>query len=112
MGGEWVVDIFDIFIAYISWGEEGKTRPVLILEQQKTVVHVFNITTQYKNKSEIIRRNYFKINDWQQAGLNIQSYIDTNIVRDLPVIALQGKPKIGKLSKRDAQDFIAFLRDK
>ena len=105
------MDIFDIFITYISWGDGGKMRPVLILEQQKTVVNVFNITTQYETKNENVRRNYFKINDWQQAGLNMPSYIDTNIVRDVPMNALLGKPKIGKLSIRDMQDFIVFLGD-
>ena len=105
------MDIFDIFIAYISWGDGGKMRPVLVLEQQETVVHVFNITTQYESKSETVRRNYFKIIDWQHAGLSLQSYIDTNIVRDVPVVALHGKPKIGKLSTRDVQDFITFLED-
>ena len=103
------MDIFDIFITYVSWGDGGKIRPVLILEQQETIVNVFNITTQYETKNEAIRRNYFKINDWQQAGLNMPSYIDTNIVRDVPVTALQGKPKIGNLSLRDVQDFVVFL---
>jgi len=31
------MDIFDIFITYISWGGGGKMRPVLIIEQQKLV---------------------------------------------------------------------------
>jgi len=49
------MDIFDIYIAYIAWGSGGKRRPVLILEQQSTVVHVFNITTQYVGKSDTVR---------------------------------------------------------
>ena len=105
------MDIYDIFITYISWGDSGKWRPVLILEHQETVVHVFNITTQYDNKSETVRHKYFKIKDWQQAGLSKQSYIDTNIIRDVPVSALEGSPRIGKLSKRDVQDFIVFLSE-
>ena len=46
------------------------------------------------------------------GGEWVVDIFDTNIVRDLPVIALQAKPQIGKLSKRDVQDFIAFLGDK
>ena len=103
------MDMFDIFIAYISWGNDGKKRPVLILEQMDNVIAVFNITTQYANKSEAIRSRYFKINDWQQSGLALQSYIDTNTVRDLPPAALQGKPAIGKLTESDAEKFIEFL---
>jgi hypothetical protein len=84
-------------------------RPVLILEQQETVVFIFNITTQYENKSETIRNKYFKINDWKQAGLDKQSYVDTNIVRDLPPAALEGKSKIGKLTESDVKKLIEFL---
>jgi hypothetical protein len=103
------VDTFDIFIAYISWGDSGKTRPVLILEQQETVVFVLIITTQYDNKSQAVRSKYFKINDWKQAGLDKQSYVDTNTVRDLPPVVLAGKPAVGRLTESDVQRLIEFL---
>ena len=103
------MNIFDIYITYISWGERGKKRPVLILEKQKTIVSVFNITTQYENKNEAIRAKYFKINDWQQAGLTKQSYVDTHTIRDLPVAALMGKSEIGRLTESDVQKLIEFL---
>ena len=88
------MDIFDIYIAYVVCGDSGKKRPVLIFEQQEKTVLVFNITTQYENKSEEVRSKYFKINDWQETGLDKQSYIDTNIVRDLPIAALNRKSEI------------------
>ena len=103
------MDVFDIFIAYISWSYGGKMRPVLVLDQQDTVVFVFSITTQYENKSETVRSKYFKINDWQYAGLERQSYVDTNAVRDLPPAALEGKSKIGKLSETDTKNLVEFL---
>ena len=103
------MNIFDIFIAYISWGDSGKTRPVLILEQQEAVVFVFNITAQYENKSEAIRSRYFKINDWKQAGLDRQSYVDTNTVRDLPSVVFDGKSKTGRLSSADEMRLIEFM---
>ena len=56
------MNIFDIFIAYISWGSEGK-----------------------------------------------QSYVDTNVVRDLPPSALAGKTAIGKLTESDVHKFLEFL---
>ena len=52
---------------------------------------------------------YFKITDWQQAGLDQQSYVDTNIVRDLPPTALERKLAIGKLTESDVQKFLEFL---
>jgi hypothetical protein len=103
------MNIFDIFIAYIFWGSGGKKRPVLILEQQPTVVYVFNITTQYENKSDTVRSKYFKINDWQQAGLDKPSYVDTNSVLDLPLVALDGKTAIGRLTESDKRKLIEFL---
>ena len=57
------MDAFDVFITYVSWGDGGKMRPVLILGQQESIVYVFSITTQYENKSEAIRAGYFKIHD-------------------------------------------------
>jgi len=103
------VDIFDIFIAYVSWENDSKHRPVLIVEQQNAILSVFNITTQYEGKSEIIRANYFKIVDWQQAGLNKQSYVDTSTLRDLPKAAWDGKIAIGKLTDADVQKLLEFL---
>ena len=103
------MDIFDIYITYVSWGNSGKKRPVLILEQGEAVVSVFNITTQYENKSETIRSRYFKINNWQQAGLDKQSYVDTNTVRELPKIALDRNSEIGRLTESDVQRLIEFL---
>jgi hypothetical protein len=103
------MNIFDIYIAYVSWDSSGKTRPVLILEQHEAVVYVFKITTQYESKSEIIRSGYFKINEWQQAGLSRQSYVDTNSIRDLPPILFDGKSKIGRLSEADEIKLIEFI---
>jgi len=101
--------VFDIFITYVSWGNSGKVRPVLILEQQDEVVYVFNITTQYENKSETVRAKYFKINDWQHAGLDKQSYVDTNTVRDIPSEIFDGKSRIGRLSAADEMRLIEFV---
>ena len=100
---------FDIYITYVSWDDNGKTRPVLIIDQQDAVVHVFNITTQYENKSDAIRAGYFIINDWKAAGLDRQSYIDTNTVRDMPASALDGKKEIGRLSAVDEKRLIEFI---
>lgn len=103
------MNIFDIFITYVSWGDNDKIRPVLIIEQQETVVSVFNITSQFDNKSEATRTKYFKINDWQKAGLDKQSYVDTNTIRDIPSVVLDGKSEIGKLTESDVKRLIEFL---
>jgi mRNA interferase MazF len=68
---------FELFITYLSWGSGGKNRPILVLLLNEDTISVYPITTQYENKSESIKSQYFKIKDWQQAGLDKQSYIDT-----------------------------------
>jgi len=103
------MDVFDIFITYVRWEGDGKHRPVLVIDRQDTVLSVFNITTRYEEKSEAIRNKYFKINDWQQAGLDKPSYIDTNIIRKLPKTVWDGKAPIGKLTVADKQRFLDFL---
>ena len=111
------MNTFDIFIAYVSWGgvvnEVGgdKKRLVLILEQTAGGVTVFNITTRYECKSEILRSKYFKINDWQQAGLNQLSYIDTNKTLTLPLSSVGVSRPVGTLTESDVQKFIEFMKN-
>ena len=100
---------FDIYITYVSWDGNGKMRPVLIIDQQDEVVYVFNITTQYESKSDAIRAGYFIINDWKAAGLDRQSYIDTNTVRNIPTAIFNGKKEIGRLSAADENRLIEFI---
>ena len=103
---------FDIYIAYVSWGDNGKMRPVLILEQQEAIVSIFNITTQYEGKSHLIRAEYFIINDWKQAGLDKPSYVDTNTIREIPIKLFYGKKEIGRLSTSDELRLIEFINQK
>jgi hypothetical protein len=111
LGGERLVNHFDVFIVYVPWENGGKLRPVLVFKQQETIAFVFNITTRYKKKSESIRRKYFRINDWQQAGLDKLSYVDINTIHDLPLSALKDKSKIGRLTESDKLRFIEFIKE-
>lgn len=101
--------IFEIYIAFVSWGSGGKRRPVLILDESNGAVTVFNITTRYENKSESIRARYYAIADWRQAGLDKQSYIDTNTTVTLPTSAVDRRNPIGRLSPADEQRLIVFV---
>ena len=103
------MNTFDIFIAYVSWGEGGKLRPVLIVGQQDEILSVFNITTHYESKSEVVRSKYFKITDWHQAGLDKPSYVDTGIMREIPKVAWVGKTSIGRLTDADKLRLLEFL---
>ncbi|MCL2420750.1 MAG: hypothetical protein FWD03_02730 [Defluviitaleaceae bacterium] len=103
------MNIFDIYIAFVSWGSGGKRRPVLVLDKNAGGAVVFNITTHYFDKNEKIRAKYFIINDWQQAGLDRQSYIDTNNTITVPLTAVDSKKRIGRLSLLDEKRLIEFV---
>ena len=100
---------FDICIAYISWGVSGKRRPVLVYAINDTFVRIFPITTQYKRKSEVIRARHFKINDFSQAGLDMQSYVDTGTRLKLPLSVFDNVTPIGGLTQSDKQRLLEFL---
>jgi len=99
---------FDIYIVYISWGGNGKRRPVLVLFEHEGEVSVFPITTQYQNKSAAVRSKYIAISDWQQSGLDKPSYIDINKAIDLPTTTIAPSP-IGMLSERDKKVLLEAL---
>jgi len=100
---------FEIFITSISWGNGSKSRPVLVIFLDASGVSVYPITTQYNNKSEAIQARYFIMNDWLQAGLDRQSYIDTGTLIKLPLSVIDNKKPIGKLTITDKQRLLEFL---
>jgi hypothetical protein len=81
---------FDLHIAYVAWGSDGKRRPVLVLSSTQNEVAVFQITSQYHSKSPAIQAQYIAIDDWAQAGLTKQSYIDIGRIIGLPIGTVQG----------------------
>ncbi|GHU51270.1 MazF family toxin-antitoxin system [Clostridia bacterium] len=98
---------FEIYVYYVSWGINGKSRPVLFFSQEDEKVSIFTITTKYETKSDKIRAYFFKIVDWAEAGLSKQSYIDTLSINEVSVDLL--KNPIGKLTERDRTQFFLFL---
>jgi len=101
---------FDIFVSYISWGADGKKRPVLVYALNNEFVRVYPITTQYENKSQAIKAKYFKINDWAQAGLVSQSYVDTGTRFNQALSIFENDTPVGSLSNADKQRLIEFLK--
>jgi hypothetical protein len=100
---------FDLFITHLSWGEDGKHRPVLVYVIDADEVGIYQITTQYESKSEHIRAKYFEIKDWAIAGLDRLSYVDIGTLIDIPLTQLDGKTSIGKLTEADKQRFFDFF---
>ena len=101
---------FDVFVTHISWGEsDGKNRPVLAFVLGESTVDVYRITTKYASKSEAIRENYFKIDDWTECGLSTESYVDVGTLITLPMQVLNNKVPIGRLTDSDKRRFLVFL---
>jgi hypothetical protein len=100
-----------VAVALVQFSERngGKKRPIFLVDgfASDDEAHAFKITSKYENKSKKIRSKYFKIQDWQAAGLRKPSWIDVNVeldVNDLPKYQV-----IGKLSREDLTRFIEFL---
>jgi hypothetical protein len=111
MGFERLMKPFDIFITYLSWDGGGKNRPVLAFIISDEAVDIYPITTKYDDKSEAVQGQYFKIVDWTQAGLDMQSYIDTGTLITLSIATFKNKTSIGKLTENDKLRLLIFLNN-
>ena len=102
------MNLYTLHIAYVSWGDDGKRRPVLVLSYDQKEAAVFQVTSQYDHKSVVVQSQYVVIDDWAQAGLNKPSYIDIGRIIDLPITAVQPTP-IGKLSANDLNKLLEAM---
>ena len=105
-------DIATVYVAFIN-SENGKRRPVYIIQENEKTIHFFSITSKYHNKSEIIKRQHVEIRDWEQAGLRKESWIGIGIINEIP----RDKKgiiwkKIGVLSESDLRRLESKLHSK
>ena len=102
----------DIYIANVPFdeGTGSKVRPALVIEVGKERVMVFKVTSQYKNKSTQIKKLYYPIKEWQQAGLKKQSYVDIHKLYDLSKKWVFSKQPIGKLTNLDRLALFNFIK--
>ena len=102
----------DIYIANVPFdeGTGSKVRPALVIEVGKERVMVFKVTSQYQNKSTQIKKLYYPIKEWQQAGLKKQSYVDIHKLYDLSKKWVFSKQPIGKLTNLDRLALFNFIK--
>jgi hypothetical protein len=100
---------YEIYIAYISWDNGGKRRPVVFLAREDGYAEVLRITSQFANKSNAVKTQYLEITDWQQAGLSKVSYIDTIETVEVPIAMISPPTPIGKLTEKDKQRLLEIL---
>ncbi|WP_083378613.1 type II toxin-antitoxin system PemK/MazF family toxin [Enterococcus timonensis] len=102
----------DIFIGYLPFSNQlntGKIRPVLLIAKENELVHVFKITSQYESKSKHIKKQYYQIQNWEEAGLKKKSWIDIGAAKTIDLNQLKIK-KIGQLSINDQEHLALFIK--
>lgn len=102
----------DIYIANVPFDErdDSKVRPALVIEVGRECVMVFKITSQYQHKSAQIKQLYYSIQNWQDAGLKKQSYVDTHKLYCLNKKLVFSKKPIGKLTALDRLGLFRFIQ--
>ncbi|MDR3241708.1 MAG: toxin-antitoxin system, toxin component, MazF family protein [Lactobacillaceae bacterium] len=105
-------DVVSVYIAY-SDIHGGKRRPVLVVKLDEKYIYVLRITTKFANKSPQIQANYFKIDNWREAGLNQLSYIDVGEVEPLLRSKFENQiTSIGSLHQADRVALIEFIQNR
>lgn len=104
----------EIYLAEIPYEDRNqvKYRPALVVSVGRDDVTVFKITSKYRSKSERIKKYYYPIQEWQQAGLNRQSYVDTHRTFTLPQRIVFKKPPLGKLTISDTINLFEFIKNR
>lgn len=107
-----VGDIYRIFVRFGLDTLEGKERyAVEIGKAHFTIVLLDSITSQYKDKSDFIKLQYYPIRDWRQAGLQKASYIDIRSTVSFDFLEiLKGGKYIGQLSHADVMELAQFIQ--
>lgn len=108
-----VGDIYQIFVKFASDPVNGKVRyTVEIGKENLTIVLLDSITSQYQDKSDYIKLQYYPIRNWRQAGLKKPSYIDIGSTMrfDFLDILKSGK-HIGQLNIIDVEELANFIQN-
>jgi len=74
-------------------------------------LQLFKITSKYQNKSDNIKKLYYKITDWYEAGCYQQPYIDIEKLVSLDRGLITEITKIGKLTTRDIKGLNIFIKN-
>lgn len=106
-----VGDIYKMFVRFEN-SPNGKERYTVEVGQISLGVIVMDsITSQYHTKSDVIKKQYYPIKDWQQAGLKKPSYIDIKSSCTYNMLDILKNAKYtGQLTLRDVQDLAEFIK--
>ncbi|MBP1045648.1 hypothetical protein I6N96_05110 [Enterococcus sp. BWM-S5] len=106
------------YAVYFTWfefeenNEEGKERPVVVIDYDEETF-VYEIMGIYSEKSKYdyppLTEKFYKIKDWESAGLKVPSYIDVSRSVEVSFNGLFQSPYRGQLSKRDVVGLLAKI---
>ncbi|MFC6260230.1 hypothetical protein [Levilactobacillus fujinensis] len=104
--------LMDIVVAAVPYddGKTFKTRPALLVMIDRQQSTVYKITSKYENKSEDIKRFYYPIKFWREAGLDKMSYVDVHTAYALATEYMLQNSPIGKFSKPDQIELFKFVK--
>ena len=71
---------------------------------------VFRITSKFANKSSTIKKQYYEIKDWKEAGLKKPSWIDIGEAISFDLKDLNPK-RIGTLTTKDIESLAVFIQN-
>ena len=106
-----VGDIYRIFVKFGSDPTKGKERYTVQIGRASLTILLFDgITSQYDQKSEYIKLQYYPIRDWREAGLKKMSYIDILSTVEVEFQQVwQLGVHTGSLTTRDIEELAAFI---
>ncbi len=102
----------EIYIADVPFEDksDSKIRPALVIKVANKRVNIFKITTKFKSKPKKIKKLYYPIQEWSNAGLKEQSYVDTHRTYNLAQDAIFSRKPIGKLNSTDVIGLFEFIK--
>lgn len=71
---------------------------------------VFRITSKFAYKSSTIKKQYYEIKDWKEAGLKKPSWIDIGEAISFDLKDLNPK-RIGTLTTKDIKSLAVFIQN-
>lgn len=103
----------DIAIAAVPYddGKTIKTRPALLVKVNDQQATVFKITTKYESKSAVIKKLYYPIEFWREAGLDKASFVDTHETYTLSTEYMLRTPPIGVMADTDVINLFDFIKN-
>lgn len=106
------MQINEVYTAFVSWPGGGKRRPILILKNSRDILYVFKITSKYGTKSPKVKKQYYPIQDWRDAGLKKPSFIDVGVVKRLNKRSEIKFKYVGKLTTNDIEGLALFIENR